>query len=565
MNRCPTRRPCRLMLRPPRKLHRDYETRSRTNLKKVGAAVYAADPSTEVICAAFVVDDGLVQRWFPGDPVPPEFFEAAANPNWTVIAHNNIFESNIEQHVLNPGFGFPIVPSDRHRCTQAVSLSLGLPAKLGVLADALEFTNRKDAAGEKLMHLMSKPRKPRKGEDPNGVYWHEDGDKLWRLSDYNVQDVEVEREADERLLSLPDAEQKVWELSNKINARGFHVDRKFAEAARRIAKEAAPEIDAELTELTAGAVTGINQIAKLVEWLKVQGCEATSLDRKAIEKLLGDDELAPSVRRVLELRAGGAQAAVNKINALLAQAGADDRIRGTFRYHGASTGRFSGERFQPQNLKRPEVEDLDAAIAAVATGDYELMKQLYAKPLSVVGDCTRAMITAADGHELIGEDLSSIESRVAAWVAGEAWKLDSYRKYDETHDPRDEPCITACKILGVPDGTYTKASPERKIGKTCDLSFGYAGGLGAWRNFEPDRFTDEEVETFKQEWRAAHPKIVRYWSNIDQAAVKAVYEPNVEFASRAGCPGERWQVLADPAAERTQALLSQSSPDRRRS
>jgi hypothetical protein len=61
---------------------------------------------------------------------------------------------------------------------------------------------------------------------------------------------------------------------------------------------------------------------------------------------------------------------VKKIDALLARAGEDDRVRGAFRYHGASTGRWSGEGFQPQNLKRPVVEDLDAAVAAVATGDY---------------------------------------------------------------------------------------------------------------------------------------------------------------------------------------------------
>ena len=75
-------------------------------------------------------------------------------------------------------------------------------------------------------------------------------------------------------------------------------------------------------------------------------------------------------QRVLELRLGGAQAAVKKIDALLARAGDDDRVRGAFRYHGAATGRWAGEGFQPQNLKRPVVGDLDAAIAAVSTGDY---------------------------------------------------------------------------------------------------------------------------------------------------------------------------------------------------
>ena len=56
---------------------------------------------------------------------------------------------------------------------------------------------------------------------------------------------------------------------------------------------------------------------------------------------------------------------------------------------------------------------------------------------------------------------------------------------------------TACKIFGVPSGTFTKDLPERSVGKTCDLAFGYQGGLNAWRNFEPDKFTDAEVEGFK--------------------------------------------------------------------
>ena len=68
-----------------------------------------------------------------------------------------------------------------------------------------------------------------------------------------------------------------------------------------------------------------------------------------------------------------------------------------------------------------------------------------------------------------------------------------HRRFDASHDPRDEPyCMIACKIYGVPDGTLTKNSPEREVGKTCDLAFGYAGGLGPGANFEPDRFTEKK-------------------------------------------------------------------------
>jgi DNA polymerase bacteriophage-type len=419
-----------------------------------------------------------------------------------------------------------LIPLERHRCTQATALALGLPARLGVAADALELANRKDAAGERLMHQMSKPRRARKGEDPAGVYWHEDVERLERLYSYCRQDVEVERELSDRLPPLLPAEQERWVLSSVINDRGFCVDRAFAEAARRIAQAAAPEIDAELAELTAGVITGINQVARLLEWLQKRGYTAKSLDRKAIERqLVEKEDLPPQVRRVLELRLGGAQAAVRKIDSLLACAGDGDRVRGAFRFHGASTGRWSGQNFQPQNLKRPVVEDLNAAIAAVATGDYQLVKSLYPRPLSVVGDCSRSMICAAPGRVLIGADFSAIESRVLAWAAGEQWKIDSYRRFDATHDPRDEVyCETACRVFRKPSGTYTSKSPERGVGKVCDLSFGYQGGLGAWRKFEPGRYSDEEVEKFKQEWRAAHPKIRQFWYDLDRAAWSAVRE-----------------------------------------
>ena len=65
--------------------------------------------------------------------------------------------------MLHPRYGFPLIPPERHRCTQAMCLALGLPAKLGLLADVLELANRKDAAGERLMHQMSKPRKAAQG------------------------------------------------------------------------------------------------------------------------------------------------------------------------------------------------------------------------------------------------------------------------------------------------------------------------------------------------------------------------------------------------------------------
>ena len=175
-------------------LHRDYETRSTLDLRKFGAHRYAAHQNTETICCAYAVDDDPVQLWIPGNPVPLEFVAAATEPNWIVVAHNDQFETLIERHIMGPLHGWPVIPPERHRCTMTAALAAGLPGKLERVADYLELANRKDAAGARLMHQMSKPRKLRKGETPEGIYYWNDPERLQRLYAYCRQDVEVERE-----------------------------------------------------------------------------------------------------------------------------------------------------------------------------------------------------------------------------------------------------------------------------------------------------------------------------------------------------------------------------------
>ena len=505
----------------PHVLFHDLETRSPADLKTAGVWKYAADPATEVVCLAYAVDNEPTQLWVPGDPVPAEFIEAANNPNWIVVAHNDSFERGIAQLVLRR-HGFPAIPLPRRRCSMAMALAMSLPAKLDAVARALELRHQKDPVGHRLMLMMSKPRK---GGDPNQVFWFDDPDRLERLYEYCRQDVEVERELFARLQPLSPSEQALWVLDATINHRGFQIDRTLAEAARKIAAAAGPEIDAELTEVTGGAVTAVNQLARLQAWLQQNGCAVKDLQRKTVATLLEFEELPPKVRRALELRQDGGQAASKKINTLLQRVGDDGRVRGTLQFHKASTGRWAGEGFQPQNLKRPEEGDLGAAIAAVSTGDYEHVRGLYPKVLSVIGDLSRSLIVAAPGHTLIGADFSAIESRVLAWVAGEQWKLDAYHCYDRTRDPKSEPyCLLACRMLHVPDGTFTPELPERKIGKVADLACGYMGGQAAVEKFAPGVFNEAERERIKNDWRAAHPTVVNFWYAIDRAAWAAVQD-----------------------------------------
>ena len=78
---------------------------------------------------------------------------------------------------------------------------------------------------------------------------------------------------------------------HQINTRGFHVDRSFAEAARKIAEAAAPEIEQEIAEITTGDVTSINQVARLMAWLQRARLHHGETGPKTIEKKLLDPEL----------------------------------------------------------------------------------------------------------------------------------------------------------------------------------------------------------------------------------------------------------------------------------
>jgi DNA polymerase len=298
-------------------LYRDYETRSTSNLKRVGSWKYAADPATDVWCCAYAIDDGPVALWIPGDPVPLEFIEAANNPDWIISAFNDAFERHVEMHIMAPRYDWPIVPLEQHRCTQAAALALALPASLKAVAKALGIAQQKDEAGQRLMLQMMRPRKPRQGEDSTGTYWFNDPERRARLYAYCKQDVETERAVHTRVGHLPDTEQAVWRADAIINDRGIRIDRELARGAIKIGAAAQHAIDAELRAATAGAVETIGQVKKILARLAANGVELEDLQKETVRRALTQKDLPEAARRVLELRHSGARIAGAKFETML--------------------------------------------------------------------------------------------------------------------------------------------------------------------------------------------------------------------------------------------------------
>jgi DNA polymerase bacteriophage-type len=520
---------------------RDIESRSAIDLKDVGGSVYAQHPSTEVLVVAYAVDDGPVKVWRPGLPVPREF----KRPNVVGVAHNCSFEMAVERHILGPRFGFPVIPVERNVCTMAQANACALPGKLEKAAEVLHLKHQKDAMGARLMKAMAKPRKALKGEDPNRIHWIDDEESRARLEEYCATDVATTRELFHTIPRLPEAEQRLWVLDQRINDHGFHLDAKLARAAHCVVLDAFPAIDSELAELTGGAVTAASQVPKLKLWLRRNGVDVgEQLTKGTIEELLERD-LPAAARRAIELRALGAQAAVKKVSALLDRREADGRIRGSFIFHAAGTGRFSSRGAGIHNLKRPAIagEDLARAIAVIGEGDYQLACQKFDNPLSVVGDLIRSMICAPQGCVLMGADYSGIEARVTAWLAGEESKLEVFRKYDAGLGP-DPYLVAAGRIYNKDPATIDPKSFERVVGKASELALGFNAGIGALKKFLPadSPFDDRELERIVHKWRRGHPNIERLWNDIGNCASKAVRNPGEVWT----CHGIEMESDADP-------------------
>lgn len=509
-------------------LHIDFESRSSVDIRRAGVYVYAEHPSTDIWCAAYALDDEPVGMWLPGEPCPTAVTAACAE-GWTVIAHNANFERVMWGRILATRYGWPQPRLEQWRCTMAMAMAMALPGSLEGAAAALGLEHTKDMEGHGLMLRMASPRRPRKGENPDGVFWFDDEPRKQRLYAYCRQDVEVERQLERRLLALRPSELRLWHLDQTINDRGVYVDTELCRAALQVVETSTRWLNDELRELTGGFVRAASNVAQLTAWLEGRGIRTPSLDKVHIEALLGRGDLTEDVRRCLEIRQEAAKAAVKKIDALLAGMNADGRARGLLQYHAASTGRWAGRRFQPQNIKRPDIKDVDSAIAAVASGSADLVRILYDQPLAVVGDCLRGMVRAPAGRRLIAADFSNIEGRVLAWLAGEQWKCDAFSAFDRGEGP-DIYRLAYARAFGIPVGGVD--DDGRQVGKVMELALGYQGGVGAFQTMAVGyrvSVSDERADEIKVAWRDAHPAIVQFWWDLDRAAQQAVQAPGIVY------------------------------------
>ena len=513
----------------------DFETASPVDLRKTGVYPYAEHPDTRVWCMAWRTPDadGL---WFPGQPFPFALAEHIA-AGGRMRAWNAQFERVIWNTLCVPRFGWPEVPIVQWVCTAAEAAAMALPRKLEDAGKVLGTIEQKDLDGHKLMMKMAKPRKRKKSDGPgDDLLWHDSAENIARLGAYCVQDVATEMAVAKRINRLTPGEQKAYALDQRINDRGVTVDSALVWALEQMASQAMAEINESLAEVTGGAVTAVTQRNALLGWLKDMGVEVDKLDKAVVEELLNTDELPEDVKEALELRRDGGKSSVAKVRAMQRCACRDGRIRGLLLFLGAATGRWAGRLVQVQNLPartkgirsdfgsdRKDAYDPELLIPAILEHSFGLVDALL-PAMEVAALTLRACLVAAPGKKLIAADFSAIEARVLAWLAGEKYLIEAFRKGDDVYK------IMASAIYKVPVAQVSKA--QRQVGKMVILGCGY--GMG-WKKFVAScalqgvtldgQFGRFIVDTYRQ----TNARIKAWWGELEEAAIEAVRNPGEVF------------------------------------
>jgi DNA polymerase len=437
-----------------------------------------------------------------------------------VVIHNSNFDRAVLRH------NGVHIPLDKLEDTMARALAHSLPGSLGALCDVLGVPQdkAKDKHGKKLIHLFTKPR-PRNVKLRRAT--RETHPEEWAaFVEYARLDVDAMRSVHGLLPRWNDSgsERRIWLLDQHVNDRGIAVDVRLAEAALRAFQRSSRSLAGRTGLLTGGAVASLTQRAKFLDHLQTLGYDTPDLTKGTVSAAL-KGELSPMVRELLEIRQQASATSPAKYKVLINGANSDGRLRGTLQYCGASrTGRWGGRMFQPQNLPRPTLKqaDIDIGIEAMKADCEDL---LFDNVSELCSSAVRGALVAAPGKKLVIADLSNIEGRVLAWLAGEQWKVKAFRDFDAGigHDLYK---LAYARSFNIDPEDVSK--DQRQIGKVQELALGYQGGLGAFNTMAGAyglSLPDERVQELVAAWRKAHPAVKSFWYDIERACMRAIDEP----------------------------------------
>lgn len=508
-----------------KKLSIDIETFSDVDLSKCGVYKYADSPNFEILLFAYSVDDGEVKiiDLVGGEQLTAEILDALQSDTVIKTAYNAMFE----RVCLSKHLGIQLDSASWY-CTAVQAAELSLPASLADVGAALGLEKQKLTEGKELIKYFCVPCKPTKVNGGRTRNMPADAPDKWeQFKKYCMRDVEVERAIAYKLRRYPisQSEHDLYVLDQRINDRGVLVDLQLAKEAIKLSKTQTAVVTEQAYELT--GLENPNSINQLKMWLSDNGIEVDSLSKKAVKELA--DNTDGDVREMLQLRLLLAKTSVKKYEAVTRAVCHDSRIRGLLRFYGASrTGRWCGNILQPQNLPQNHLPDLGLARDIVKDGDFETVQMMYGNVPNVLSELIRTVLVPKQNHRFIVADFSAIEARVLSWLAGEGWRLDTFRNGGDIY------CAAASRMFGVPVEKHGQNSELRQKGKISELACGYGGSVGALISMGAVDMgiPEDELEVLIYDWRNANPNIVRFWYEVNGAAKKTIIDKTTAQVGR---------------------------------
>lgn len=509
------------MVKTMKKLSCDIETFSDVDLIRCGVYKYADSPNFEMLLFAYAVDDGDVHiiDIAGGEELPEKIIQAIKSDTVVKTAYNAQFERVCLSRYLKLPDGEYLNPQSWY-CTAVQAAELALPLSLADVGSVLGLERQKMTEGKELIKYFCVPCKPTKsnGNCTRNRPCH-DINKWETFKKYCMRDVDVERQIADKLKMYPisDEEHRLYVLDQIINDRGVLVDSELAEQAVKL-----NSIQTAVAVEQAYMITGLenpNSVTQLKQWLKEKGVEIESLSKKSVKSLA--DETDGDVSEMLKLRLLMAKTSVKKYEAVIRSVCSDNRVHGMMRFCGANrTGRWSGNILQPQNLPQNHLPDLTLARDIVKDGDFEMLDMMFGNVPNVLSELIRTVLIPKPNHRFIVADFSAIEARVLAWIAGEQWRIDTFKNGGDIY------CASASKMFKVPVEKHGENGELRQKGKISELACGYGGSVGALKNMGAVEMgvQENELQGLINDWRNANPHIVRFWYEVGNAAMKAIKE-----------------------------------------
>ena len=518
----------------------DLETYSSIDLAKCGVYKYAESPDFEILLFAYSVNEGPVQvvDIACGEEVPGEILAALTDDTVEKWAYNAQFERVCLSYWLRreypryfKGYGVPEDSVGNYlnpaswKCSRIWGAYMGLPLSLKGVGAILKLDEQKMEEGADLIKYFCKPCRPTKKNGGRTRNLPHHSPEKWDLfKKYNARDVAVELGIKARLAKFP-VPDFIWDeyrLDQEINDRGIMVDMVLVSQAIAIDAKTKQSLRSRMQETT--GLENPNSVIQMKGWLSGKGIEAESLDKKAVKDLLPDAD--KDVAAALSCRQQLAKASVSKYRAMQNTVCADGRARGMFAFYGANrTGRWAGRIIQLQNLPQNHMDDLEEARNLVRDGNFEALELLYDDIPSVLSELIRTAFVAKPGYKYIVSDFSAIEARVLSFIAGEQWRIQTFK------DGKDIYCASASQMFGVPVEKHGVNSHLRQKGKIAELALGYGGSVGALKAMGALEMglKEDELLPLVSSWRQANPRITCFWWDVDAAVKKAVmYKTSVD-------------------------------------